>query len=131
MRGAVLTGLCMAAAGAAWLGVARVVATATVVTVSIAAAAATGSIGKVTARRAAAVVVMLDAPRGWRVAVIWKPWGGVAAPSLAGCTWPVVAVAGSERIQVAVVGARAARPMGVVQGNVSGSWSGYRRAVSG
>ena len=107
MGGAVLTGLCMAAAGAAWLGVARVVATATVVMVSIAAAAAAAArlIGKVTARRVAAVVVMLDVPRGWCVAVIWKMWGGVAAPSLAGCAWPAVAVAGSERIQVAVVGA--------------------------
>ena len=104
MGGAVLTGLCMAAAAwAAWLGVARVMAMATVVTVSIAAAA--GSIGKVTARRAAAVVVMLDAPRGRRMAVIWEPWRGVAALSLVGCAWLTVAVAGSERIQVAVVGA--------------------------
>ena len=100
-----LTGLCMAAAGVAWLGVARVVATATVVMVSIAAAAPAGSIWKVTAKRVTAVIVMLDAPRGWRVAVIWEPWGGVAAPSLAGCAWPTVAVAGSERIQVDVVSA--------------------------
>ena len=78
-----LTGLCMATAGAAWLSVARVVATATVVTVSIAAVA--GSIGKVTPIRTVAVIpVMLNVPRGWVAAVIWEPWRGVAAPSLAG-----------------------------------------------
>ena len=131
--GAVLTGFCMAAAGAAWLGVARVVATATVVTVSIAAAAAAGSIGKVTARRAAAVVVMLDAPRGWRVAVIWKPWGGVAAPSLAGCAWPAVAVAGSERIQVAVVSAARLGPWVSCRGTwaAPGAAIGERWAAEG
>ena len=46
-------GLCMAAVEAAWLGVPRVVATATVVTVSIVAAAPAGSMGKVAARRVA------------------------------------------------------------------------------
>ena len=90
-----LTGLCMATAGAAWLSVAWwvrrvglcwvcVVAMATVVTVSTAAAA--GSIGKITAMRTVAViaVAMLNAPRGWVAAVIWKLWGGVTAPCLAG-----------------------------------------------
>ena len=73
MGGAVLTGLCMAAAGAAWLGVARVVATATVVMVSIAAGAVAGagSIGKVTAIRTVAVIaVMLNVPCSWVAAVI-------------------------------------------------------------
>ena len=74
----------MAAAGAVWLGVARVMATATVVTVSIAAAALAGSMGKVTAMRTVAVAaVMLNVPRGWVTAVIWEPWRGVAALSLA------------------------------------------------
>ena len=99
MGGARLTGLWMAAAGVAWLGVAqrvrrvglcwvRVEATATAVMVSIAAAAPAGSIaiGKITAMRTVAVVAvaMLNAPRGWVAAVIWKLWAGVAALSLAG-----------------------------------------------